>query len=172
MNALTPEITNNIDALLAALDTDIEQLSKSIEILNQLRALVVRRDENSLHGLLVTIRTDSQKYQHDESRRQSIRALLAKSLGCGSQQVTLTKLRAIAPAEMRSRISDTSEKLRALSGMLKKEYAATAALLTDCARFNRQLLQCILGRSANAVTYNASGSAARRLDAAFMNFEF
>ena len=168
-----PQIDDTIDELLAVLDKDIEQLQLSVDRLNELRILIVKRDDKSLHRLLTAIRTDSEEYRHNESKRQATRAQLAALLGCSLQQMTLSKLQAIAPDENGARISETAEKLRSLSSSLKKQHAATALLLADCARFNRQLLQCILNRShGGEVTYTASGSARRQVDAGFMNLRF
>ena len=173
MKIISVEMEGRIDELLTVLDADIEQLRRSIDRLNELRALVVRRDDKSLHDLLIAIKTDSQKYRHNESKRQSIRAELAGVLGCSLQQMTLSKLQTIVPEHKSSSISETVTKLRTLSSTLKKEYVATILLLTDCARFNRQLLQCILNRSnGGAVIYNSSGSARRQVDAGFMNLKF
>jgi len=169
----TFEIEQAIDELLDVLDRDIEQFRQSIERLNDLRALVVKRDDKSLHNLLLAIRTDSQEYRDNESRRQSVRARLAEALGCSLQQMTLSKLQTVAGEHKRSRISETADKLRTLSASLKTQHAATTLLLADCARFNRQLLHCILNRShGREMTYNASGAAKTQVDTGFMNLRF
>ena len=173
MKAIPLEIEQSIDELLDVLDRDIEQLRQSIERLNDLRALVVKRDDRSLHNLLTAVRNESRQYSDNESRRQSIRARLARLLGCSLQQMTLSKLQTIAGEHKRSRISETAENLRTLSASLKTQYAATTLLLADCTRVNRQLLHCILNRShGREITYNSSGAAKTQVDTGFMNLRF
>jgi predicted ATP-dependent endonuclease of OLD family len=173
MKAIQLEIEESIDEFLAILDRDIEQLRRSIERLNDLRALVIKRDDKSLHNLLLVIRTDSQEYRDNESRRQSIRARLAHALGCSLREMTLSRLQTIAGEHKRSRISETADNLRTLGASLRTQHAATTLLLADCARFNKQLLHCILNRShGREITYNASGAAKTQVDTGFMNLRF
>ncbi len=173
MKAMQLEIEQSIDELLAVLHSDIEQLRQNIERLNDLRAFVIKRDDKSLQNLLAAVRTDTQEYRDNESRRQSIRARLARALGCSLQEITLSRLQTIAGEHKRSRISETADKLRTLSASFKTQHVATTLLLADCARFNRQLLHCILNRShGREITYNSSGAAKTQVDTRFMNLRF
>jgi hypothetical protein len=159
-----------VDELLGVLDADIEHLHRGLSWLDELRALVVKRDEAGLCRLLETIRLESDGCAANEQKRQSIRKELAGILGCEQRQLTLSLLENFAPEERKADIVERKENLRTLAGQLKKEHRRTAMLLSDCARINGLLLKSILecGRC-GAALYDASGAKTRQGDAGFVN---
>jgi len=144
MRTITSEIEDKVDELLACLDTDARHIQESLSYLNELRSLVIKRDDAALGKLLEGIRAESDRYGDHESQRQSIRRELARQT-----------------------------KLRELIKELKKEYSSTTLLLAECARLNSLLLRTVLdlGRT-GAVYYNSSGTTKRQVDTAFMNLQF
>ncbi|MHC4158123.1 MAG: flagellar export chaperone FlgN [Planctomycetota bacterium] len=173
MKTTTPGIEDKIDELLACLDTDIEHIKKSLSRLNELRSLVVKRDDASLGKLLESIRTESDNCRKNELRRQSVRKELAIALDCGIEQVTLSSLDTVLPEEQKVQVAERKSKLQSLAEELKREHLSTALLLAECARFNRLLLKSIfdLGRT-GMVYYGSDGSTKRQIDTAFMNLQF
>lgn len=167
------EIENTVDKLLVCLDVDIEHIQKSLSNLDELRSLVIKRDDAALSKLLEEIRAESDDYRKNESNRQSIRSELAEFLGCTVKDVTLSTLEESVPEAKKELIVQNRMKLKALIEELKKEYASTAALLSDCARFNNMLLRSIfnLGRTGE-VYYSANGAAKEQREAAFVNMKF
>jgi hypothetical protein len=173
MRTTAIEIEGKVDELLAVLDKDIEHIQESLSALDELRRLVVKRDDEALGKLLEGIRSKSDIYKSNEVRRQSIQKELAKVLDCDFEQVTLTRLEAELDAEKRSKVSERKTVLRALTVQLKKEHQSTALLLSDCARFNRVLLNSIFKLcTAGTVTYDSNGFSKRQGDLAFVSLRF
>ena len=173
MTTTAIEIENKIDELLLCLDKDIEHVRESLALLNELRSLVIKRDDASLGRLLESIQTESDTYKNQELKRHSIRRELALALGCGSEQVTLSKLEAVLPEEEKAQVAERKAELKALIKELKKEHLSTALLLSECARFNRLLLKSILNfGKTGTVYYDSDGSTKQQSDTAFVNLQF
>ncbi|UCF43630.1 MAG: flagellar export chaperone FlgN [Planctomycetota bacterium] len=172
MTAMAIEIGAKLNELLHCLDKDIEQLRGSLSLLNELRSLVIKRDEDSLGRLLESIQTESDTHKGQELKRYAIRKELALALGCGSEQVTLSKLEAVLPEEEKAQVAERKAQLKALINKLKKEHLSTALLLSECARFNRLLLKSILNfGSTGTVYYDSDGSTKQQSDTAFVNLQ-
>jgi hypothetical protein len=169
----TVEIEDTVDELLASLDKDIGHIQKSLSNLDELRSLVIKRDDASLSRLLERIRSEADGFREHELKRQSLRQKLANALGCSVKNLTLSMLEASTTDDKKDRINRTRLTLRALVQRLKKEYASTAALLSDCARFNNMLLRSIFGLGrAGEVFYNAHGATKRHSVTSFVNLQF
>jgi hypothetical protein len=173
MKATAVEIQDKVDELLVILDKDAQHIQESLSRLNELRSLVIKRDDTDLGRLLERIQYESDSYRSHELKRQSIRKELATALDCDLKQMTLTRLEEVLPEEKKAQVTERKGKLRLLTKELKKEYLSTTMLLSDCARFNSLLLKSIfdLGKT-GMVYYNSNGAAKRQIDAAFVNLEF
>ena len=173
MKAATIEIEEKVDELLVCLETDIRHIRESLSNLNELRALVIKRDDTALGKLLENIRAESNRYANHESSRQSMRKELAGILCCNLEQVTLSAIKAYLPQAKKEQVTRMQTELKTLTGELKKEHLRTALLLSECTRFNSLLLRSIfdLGQT-GAVYYNSNGATKRQMDTAFMNLQF
>ena len=173
MKETVAEIEDKVDALLTVLDKDIEYMQDSLSLLNELRSLVIKRDDAALGKLLGSIRAEADSYVTNESKRRSIRRELAGAFGCNVREMTLSKLETILPEEKKTQVADRRAKLRALAEELKKEHSSTAMLLSECARFNSVLLRTIfdVGKT-GTVTYSPNGAAKRQIDTALVNLRF
>jgi len=170
MNDRKIELSGKTEELLGVLQCDIEHLERTLLYLNDLRSFVVKRDEKGLGRLLEDIRTEAQEYSVNEQRRSRIRGEIGNLLECKPEKLTLTVLKTHLAGPAKSAIAECQERLKTLAGGLQKEYAATVALLSDCARINALLLKAIFDRGpARLVCYDSSGSTSRPSDAAFMN---
>ncbi len=173
MNHQTLDIDECVDQLREVLATDLRHLEDSLSRLNQLRGLVIKRDHASLSHLLGTIQSESMPCRNNELRRQQLRTRLAVLLGCSAEQMTLTRLAAELSGPGKAEILQIRNHLQRLTGLFKKEYAATRMLLMDCARFNRMLLKGILEvGQPSATTYSSSGVAQRQTQTVFMSVQF
>ena len=172
MKTIESEIEEKIDDLLACLETDVRHMQESLSYLNELRGLVIKRDDVALGRLLESIRTRSSSFADHERQRQSKRKELANMLGCKLEQITLSELASRVPQGVRERVSTMQAKLRSLAEELKKEHMSTSMLLSECARFNSLLLRSVfdLGQT-GAVYYNSNGATKRHVDTALMNLE-
>ena len=173
MKATAVEIEDKVDELLAVLDKDIQHIQDSLSRLNELRSLVIKRDDAALGELLENIQGESNSYTSNELKRQSIRKELANAMGCNLRKMTLSMLEAGLAKAKKAQVAERKEKLRSLTKELKREHLGTAMLLSDCARFNSLLLRSIfdLGKT-GMVYYNSNGAAKRQSDTAFVNLEF
>ena len=167
------EIEDRVDELLAVLDRDIQHIEESLSSLNELRALVVKRDDMALGELLENIQRDSDSYKSNELKRQSVRKDLAALLGCGLEKMTLSQLEAELTGEKKSQVANKKTVLRSLTEQFKKEQRSTTLLLSDCARFNKVLLKSIFefGKT-GTITYDSTGLTERQTDKAFVNLRF
>ncbi|MGA2092908.1 MAG: hypothetical protein ABSH16_05815 [Sedimentisphaerales bacterium] len=165
------ELTQKTEDLLGILELDIERIERTIQNLNNLRGLVVKRDEKELGRLLEAIQSESQVYSHNERQRDQLRKEMAKLIGCPQESMNLSVLKEhLSEPGLIEQVGDRQLKLRNLVMLLKKEYVSTVALLSDCARINSALLKCIFGRGqGKLVCYNSAGEIARQNDAAFMS---
>jgi len=172
MKAAVVSIEDKVDRLLACLDLDVQHMQESLLQLNEMRRLVIKRDEAALGKLLESIQVGAGSYRIHESNRKSIRKELADSLGCGIEQMTLSTLEVNLPETIKDRITLMKTKLKSLSMELKKEYLSTALLLSECARFNNLLLKGIfdLGKT-ESLHYNSNGETRRQIDTAFVNLQ-
>lgn len=160
MESTIHSIEGKIDELLAVLDKDVEHVRTSLSRLDELRSLVVKRDSEALGILLDEIRKQSQEYSENESRRASLRAELARDLGCEVGDMTLSRLESVVGEGKRLAVSERKSLLRSLTDQLKRERVATAILLRDCGRLNSTLLNGILELgNARTTTYGSDGSA-------------
>lgn len=172
MKVAALEFEDKVGELLVCLDRDIVHLQNSLFYLNELRTAVIKRDDVALRKLFDDIQVESNSYRSNESNRQIIRKELADCLGRAFEQTTLTVLEASLPLDKKAMISRRKAKLEELIGQLKAEYSGTAVLLSECTRFNNQLLKSIfdLGKTGE-VYYSANGAAQRKNESAFVNLQ-
>jgi len=172
MKAAVVGIEDKVDRLLACLDQDVQHMQESLLQLNEMRRLVIKRDEAALGKLLESIQTEAGCNRDHELNRKSIRKELADSLGFGIEQMTLSTLQEFLPEAKKDHVIRIKAKLISLSAELKKEYLSTALLLSECARFNNLLLKGVfnLGKT-ESLHYNSNGETRRQIDMAFVNLQ-
>ena len=172
MKAAAASIEDKVDKLLVCLDQDMQHMQENLQQLNEMRRLVIKRDEAALGKLLESIQAGAGCHRGHELKRKSIRKELADSLGLSIEQTTLSALQECLPEAKKDQVTQMKANLRSLSAELKKEYSSTALLLTECARFNNLLLKGIfeLGKT-QSVHYNSNGETRRHIDTAFVNLQ-
>ncbi|MBW8014777.1 MAG: flagellar protein FlgN [Planctomycetes bacterium] len=158
MKTLSLEFDNYIDPLIDVLERDIEHIDSTLEMLDQLRGMIIKRDDKSLNLLLEKARIKTEKYASVENRRQAIRKELARIWGCEMKEMTLTKLIQILEPERSEQIRETKEKLERLLARFKTEHLSTFMLLSECSRFNEVMLSALLNGRRDEATYNRQGS--------------
>ncbi len=166
-------IEGKIDELLVVLDEDIRHVRASLLRLDELRGLVVKRDQAALGRLLEKIREESQEYSLNESKRESMRMGFAAALRCGVGDMTLSRLESVLGDEKRIEVAQRKVELRSLTEKLQREHAKTAMLLSDCARFNSALLRGILGiGNTGTTTYGSDGVRRVQSNSVFVSLQF
>jgi hypothetical protein len=172
MNNFEDKIAAKANELLDVLGMDVEHFNKVSERFNELRSAVIKRDEKALTQLIEDIRSDGNLHDATEKRRQKIREEISIILNCQWTDVTLTKLETVLPREFKERINDKKIVLRLLSEKLKKEHVYTAKLLHECMRLNKAILNMVLNKTSETVTYNAAGSPKNHVESAILNMNF
>ena len=167
------KLEDKVDEILTVLDKDIQHLQQSLSRLNELRTLVIKHDNAALGRLLESIQDGAESCAANEAKRISIRRRISAALDCSVEELTLSRLESAVTGDRKNRIAETKAKLKSLTEELKKEYLATAMLLSECARFNNLLLKSIFGfGKTETTTYNSNGVAKRQTDAAIVNVKF
>lgn len=173
MKPMAIVVEEQIDELLACLDRDIRHIQESLSQLNEMRRLVIKRDDVTLGKLLQSIQAESDGYKSNELKRQLIRKELANAFGFTFEQMTLSALESSLSEAKRAQVTERKAKLRSLINEYKKEHLSTALLLAECARFNNLLLKSIFDfRNTEVVCYDSSGTTERQTDTAFVNLQF
>ena len=172
MKEITNSVEDKIDELLIVLDKDIQHIQQSLARLDELRSLVIKRDDVALGKLLERIRNESSSYQSHELKRQSIREEIATALGCGINQMTLSNIETGLSKVKREQVARKKTELISLIKKLKREHLSTTLFLSECARINRMLLKDVfkLG-NAGTVYYGSKGATKRQSDMAFVNLQ-
>ena len=156
------QIERQIDEMLDCLDIDIEHIRKNLAHLNEMRGLVIKRDDEALQKLLDCIQAESESYKEFESNRQMIRKRLADSFDCAVSKINLTMLEKNLPETKSVLVRAKKAQLKSLVEDFKKEYASTIILVSECARFNKMLLRSIFSPGkTGSVYYNANGTIGR-----------
>lgn len=158
MKTLSLEFDNLIDPLIKVLHEDIEHYTSTLAILDQLRAMVIKRDDKELNLLLEATRIKTRNYATVENRRHQIRKELAQLWGCETSEMTLTKLTQILPPGRSDHVKKTRNKLENVLSRFKAEHLSTFMLLSECSRFNGIMLSALLNGRRDETTYNRKGS--------------
>ena len=103
-----------------------------------------------------------------------LRQKYAAMIGCLPEQVNLSRIMEHLTPVLRQQVVCSDNRCsQSLSTKLKTEYTATAVLLSECSRFNRMLLDSIVGsRCKGVATYNASGQMKRPGGSGFVAMQF
>jgi hypothetical protein len=173
MNTVTIEIENKVSQFLDVIEKEIQRSRHVLLRLEQLRSLVIKRDDDGLGRILSEIKAESGSYKDNEIKRQLLRRDLASFFGCRMDQMTLTKLQENLSGEIKDQVTELKENMQIVTQKLRKEHLSTAMLLAECARFNRMLLKNIFEFSQRGtVTYSPNGQTQRQGSSAFMNIQF
>ena len=173
MKTAAIEIESKVARLFGVLDEDIRHIRGNLSRLNELRSLVVKRDDTSLRKLLESIQFDSNSYQDNELKRRLLLKELAIDFDCGLEQMTLSRLEVELSGKIKAEVAERKRKLQTLAEKLKKEHLSTAMLLSDCARFNSVLLRGVLELGqGGTITYSPKGSAERQTNPTVVNLQF
>lgn len=170
---LPPGIQTRVTALLGVLDEDIGHIEATLLRLDQLRKLLIKRDDKSLEQLLEEIQTQGETYAATESKRQELRHEMAMVLGFQDRDLTLSELVACVGGPDGTALAERQTRLKSLVARLKREHKVTTLLIADCARFNRSLLRVFFGPTARTgPTYSATGTVRHPTGTAVLNMRF
>ena len=172
MREIAIDIEDKINELMMVLDIDIAHLQESLLRLSDLRMMVIKRDNDKLRKLLMTIEASTNSHKENEQRRQQICQYLAEAVGIEKKYAALADIEAMIDGPMKLEFNRRRLKLKALAFEVKKDHLSASMLLVDCARVNRMLLDNIFGGGkGREISYSANGSAKRENNINFMSVE-
>lgn len=173
MKSLPVQLGTKVGELLSVLDKDIEHIKQNLSRLNELRGLLIKRDDEAMLRVMEKIHLETEGYTDNELRRDSIRKELAAALGYKPERMRLTELEKELPIEQKESVRQKRAELKELTEKLKKEHTRTGLLLKECARFNKLLLKSILETGKTGTTeYDSKGQTKRAKGTAFVNIHF
>jgi hypothetical protein len=170
MNYASQNILNELTIeLFAFLDDSVLSMQQMLDKLNELRAAVVRRDQDTLQQMsdqmpeMTVLRDDMQRRQ-----RQLCQAF-AGPLNCLPEKINVSYLVLFLEASKAGELKTKQHRLQELVGRLSRERRATEMLLRECERLNRMMLDGIVGKSNQTCTYGSGGRVQRQLHCAIVN---
>ena len=126
-----------------------------------------------MQDLMGDLRGGAEVHAENERQREAIRRDLADELHCDTAEMTLSMLKNRLSGPRQEAVVERQTRLMRLSLDLKREYALTARLLSDCARFNRLMMNVFFGTSGKGqMTYGANGATKRQGGASLVNMHF
>ena len=172
MRKIAVDIEDKINELMIVLDIDISHLQESLLRLNDLRMLVIKRDNGKLGELLLKIEASTNSHKENEQRRDQICKYLAEACGIESEFATLADIEELIDGPLKLEFNQKRSKLKVLAFEVKKDHLSASMLLSDCARVNRMLLDSIFGGGkGREISYSANGSAKRENNINFMSMK-
>jgi hypothetical protein len=160
-----------VDALITFLDEQTLQVERTLEDLDQLRAAVIRRDQNALENLQAHIRHANSQKENAQKEQQQLQTRLSGLLACSPSDVTVSRLCEYLDSQDRQAVQVRQRRLQSLVRTLKNEHQATELMLRECARFNRLLLSCLIGEKNQTRTYSDQGKEQWSVHQGLMNIK-
>lgn len=171
MIATDPVADPLTDELLAVLDAEVALLGKRCEQLDLLAEAVAQRDDATLETLLDEIEI-AQKLQEQLDRKvHAVRAALANHYGVPVEQMRLSRLVRWLSGHRKGAVDYRRQQVLLLAEDLKQKNFEAAVVLSECARLNRMLLQCLFPKDQGVTTYGSDGSAVWRFGAGAVDAE-
>lgn len=163
MSTDTRQLESEIQQLLEFLDSGADSIDRMLDMLSQLRAALIRRDEPALRQMQDTLPQVAAERLEMESQLRAICRKFASLLTCPAEQINLTKIASLAPAHQHAQICEKQQSLQTRVNRLAVEHRSTEMLLRECERLNRLLLAGMMGSASQTVTYTPSGLSRREL---------
>jgi hypothetical protein len=151
------------EELMVFLDERTESVRRMLEQLNQLRAAVIRRDEQTLRQMQDILPLAAAQRDQADDRQQQICHAFSGILQCRPDQVNLTRVGQYLGSEQKAALLGKQRLLRELMNRLSLEHGATEQLLRECERLNRTILEGIIGKRNQTLTYTPYGQTRREV---------
>lgn len=152
-----------VDELLVFLEDRIASVGRMLDRLNQLRAAVIRRDEEQLRGIQDCLPAISAERGEMDNRQRQLCQTFAGIVGCRTEEVTLTYVGRFLDVERKAVLTHRQRILRDMMSRLSIEHHATEQLLRECERLNRAILDGIIGKRNQTLTYTPYGQTCREM---------
>lgn len=157
------QIESHVPPLLEFLDAGASSVCRMLEMLAQLRAALIRRDEPALRQMQESLPQILVQREEMESQLRYFCLQFSEWLRCPAEQINLTRIAAALPLPWQKQLQKKQQSLQKLVNQLNVEHRSTELLLRECDRLNRLLLAGILGNRNQTLTYTSSGLTRREL---------
>lgn len=157
------QMESAIQELLEFLDASADSVQQMLNMLSELRAALIRRDEPALRLMQDALPQIAAEKQQNELHLRQICRKFAMAMDCPAEQINLTRLAAALPVPQQSQVLKKQQSLQSLVNRLSVEHRGTESLLRECERLNRLLLTSILGKRNQTLTYTSTGQSRREL---------
>ncbi len=172
MNAADSTIGQYCEQLADVLTLDIRHITENIERLNDLRAAIIKRDDQTLNDMLCKIQADAGSYACTENARRSIIQKLAGLLDCRAEKLTLGFLIEQIDEPVRRSLCDLRQRLQQLIEQIRIEHAKTVMLVNECSRLNSMMMEMLFKCACDeSGTYNSAGATKRFNNNVFINMQ-
>jgi hypothetical protein len=169
MTATAAEIHTLVGEFLAVLDEAIRLQETAVDRLKGLCDAVTARNEAALRQIIDDAGMTSAKFAAVEHARQALSARLAAAVGCGLEEVTLSRLVRRVSAEDAQAIEERRRRITALGGDIRRQHRRTAAFVGECAHVNRAFLLGLFPEMESVKTYGHRGGHSRGVGAGLLD---
>jgi len=153
-----PDRPDAVETLRRLLDEESALLDLRRSQLASLCGAIVDRDEDAVGRLLDQIDRAQQLQAATDEKLRAARAELARRFGRQADELRLSTLIGLLPAECRNGLTAQRKRIIELVDRLQMEHVRAVVLVSECARINRMLLASLLPEGDSATTYNAVGT--------------
>jgi|FrelakmetLWP11LW_1041352.scaffolds.fasta_scaffold42399_2 hypothetical protein len=145
------------------LDQSIGSVQEMLSMLNVFRAALIRRDESTMRQMQDNLPTIAAQRQQTDSHLERLTSEFAHLLQCPVDQVSLTRIALSLPLSQRLQVQEKQQMLQSLVNRLHVEHRGTELLLRECERLNRLLLDGMIGKRNQTLTYTPHGQSRREM---------
>lgn len=170
MNPVSKKLFDGLtEELFEFLDDSISVMQEMLGKLTDLRAAVIRRDENALRQMSEQMPELTARRDAMQQRQHQICQAFAIPLNCEAEKINISYLALLMEPSKASELKVRQRLLAELVGRLSREHRGTQLLLQECERLNRMMLDGIIGRTNQTYTYGIAGRVQREMHCNIMS---
>lgn len=154
---MNSQMTNNklVEEFIQVLDDDILNLELSLIRLDELRAAVIKREDDALKALIETIRIQSDDHTKVNRRRDDVLRRLSSLYGV--KKVDITFIAGCVDDSCKNVLLEKQKKVKMLVEKMNVEYSATFMFMQEFSRMNKMLLNCFVRPANGSKMYDNKG---------------
>jgi hypothetical protein len=170
MNQASQKLVDELtEELFVFLDDSVLSMQHMLGKLTELRAAVIRRDENSLRRMFDEMPELTAWRDGIQQRQRQLCAAFAVPLNCQAEKINISYLTLFLDPLKGEELKIKQHLLGELVSRLSREQKATELLLHECERLNRMILDGFVGKANQTFTYGSAGRIRREMHCAIMN---
>ncbi len=159
------------DRLLEALDEEVSLLDLRHKQAELLAGAILDRDEPAVRRLLEQMEQTHQLQTAADGRLAEVRDSLAAVVARAGEPIRLSELTHALPPSLRATVENRRRQLLLLAQHLDAQHRRLAAIVEECARINRLMLEALFPASTPVSTYDGGGARSWRPDTGLVDTE-